>query len=460
MTKIMRDSLNGRLFFASLLFLLIFLSLTGYALDRAFINSAEMALKDRMLAQLYSLLAVANVTDDRLKMPALLPDPALNRIDSGLVAAIIPKSANSAPWRSPSAVGVALNELENNVGSGETRFDSFDLGAEHYYIYSYGIIWEMLDGREKEFTFNVIQNDMPMRAEIAAFRETLWRWLGAIGVLLLILQTSLLRWGLLPLKALAKNLRQIEAGETDQLAGEYPIELRGVTRNLNLLISHERRQRTKYRDTLADLAHSLKTPLAVMRGLSQKFQSEQSRSGEDLDLLLDEQIERMDEIIRHQLHRAATPGPKITTKAADIAPMVAKLERSLQKVYADKDIAFASHIPNNCQFLGEEQDFLEMLGNLLDNAFKSCEHQVRFEANHNKNNNSSQLVLAVEDDGPGIPSHQRVEVLRRGVRRDSMNPGHGIGLAVVNEIAESYKGSLSIVDSDLGGAKIVLRLSA
>jgi len=128
------------------------------------------------------------------------------------------------------------------------------------------VVWE--NGQD-QYDFVVLESTGPYLAEVNNFRASLWSWLGGVAVLLLVLQVLLLRWGLSPLRRLAQDLKQIEAGASEQLKGSYPRELRPVTENLNLLIKTERKQQARYRETLGDLAHSLKTPLAVIAGVLQ-----------------------------------------------------------------------------------------------------------------------------------------------------------------------------------------------
>jgi two-component system sensor histidine kinase PhoQ len=445
------QSLSGRLLFSALLFLALFLGLTVYVLDKAFQNSVESALLERLKTHNYSLLAAADDDNGELKMPSLLQDPGFNQLSSGLYGFIFDAEGKEI-WRSPSAISLNFQFIPG-ISSGEFQLSKISTAEnDQLYVFTYGITWENEGGKETRYDFSVLQSSAPVEAEIHGFRSTLWRLLGGIGIVLLIILGAIMHWGLSPLRKLATDLLAIEEGRKEELAGNYPLELRGVTRNLNLLIKNERRQQLRYQNTLADLAHSLKTPLAILRGstTSQKHDN----------ILLEEQIDRMDEIITYQLQRTTTQQVSFTAKGIPLSKVVEKILRSLSKVYADKPVTTKTSIPDQCLFFGDERDLMEILGNLLDNAFKACTKKVAVSAglttSTDTNSESSVLSIRIEDDGPGIPHEKRNAVLERGIRADTKTSGQGLGLAVSMEIINSYKGNLNIDTSPLGGAQLVI----
>lgn len=450
----MMQSLRGRLVATAFVFLLLFLGFTGYTLDRAFSNSIENSLLERLKTHLYLLLAAAEHNGGAIVMPDVLQDPEFNRIGSGRYAMISDINGREI-WRSPSAIDFEW-QPDGPVRPGHFQLSDIATGDESLYLLSYGIIWEREDGSEQRYHFNVLQNKAPTLAEISGFRTTLWRWLGGIGLVLLILQSSILRWGLSPLPRLAKDLQQIEEGKRDQLSGEYPTELKGVAANLNLLIANERRQRQRYRDTMADLAHSLKTPMTILRGITSE-QADRLHTDARVQDTIDEQIGRMDQIVSYQLHRATSPEVSLAAKPVHLRPLVDKLIRTLRKAYADKPVQTQIDI-DDCLFLGDERDLMEVLGNILDNAFKACRQHISITIGVDNAENAPPLIISIEDDGDGIEPEMRDRIFKRGVRADTDHPGQGIGLAVALDIIKSYKGSLNIGDADLGGAQFTIRL--
>ncbi|MGF1528794.1 MAG: ATP-binding protein, partial [Candidatus Competibacterales bacterium] len=267
---------------------------------------------------------------------------------------------------------------------------------------------------------------------------------GALG--LLAAQGLVLRWSLTPLRQVAREIQDIEAGRQLTLAGHYPAELQPLTRNLNQLVSRSRDHLERYRNTLGDLAHSLKTPLAVLG-------SSLETGADDLKHTVREQVVRMNQTVDYQLQRAAAAGRIALTAPVPVSAAAQQIVHSLAKVYSDKGLDFQWQVADELVFNGDRGDLLEVLGNLMDNACKWAAKTVRLRAWPLAT--SGDVVLVVEDDGPGIPDHRRATILQRGVRADPHTAGHGIGLAVVRELVEDiYRGQLTIDDSPLGGARI------
>jgi two-component system, OmpR family, sensor histidine kinase PhoQ len=271
---------------------------------------------------------------------------------------------------------------------------------------------------------------------------------------LLIGLTLALRFSLRPLQKVEEELLHIESGQQDALSTNYPSELEGVVENLNALVRNERNGLNRYRRTLGDLAHSLKTPLAVIQGALE--------ADEDIPRMRQEigvQIERMNAIVMYQLQRAATRGHQTLSRPLPIQPFAEEIVSALEKVHRAKGISCGFEIAANAEFTGERGDLSELLGNLLENAFKWGKHEVLLTAQPIMQTNSkrSGLLLIVEDDGPGIPPEKAAELLQRGVRGDERVQGHGIGLSIVDDVVRAYHGELEVMRSQLGGAKFVIK---
>jgi two-component system sensor histidine kinase PhoQ len=265
----------------------------------------------------------------------------------------------------------------------------------------------------------------------------------------------LLRWGLRPVRRIAKEIVAVEQGARDDLGTGYPRELEGVRRNMNGLIASQRDRLRRYRDALGDLAHSLKTPLAVLRS-----QTESSREP-DFAVLRD-QVSRMDEIVSYQLKRAAAAGRGgLGEKPLDVGEVLAGLQGALGKVYADKNIGIKVELEGKPLFFGDRGDLTEIVGNLLDNACKWCTAEVRIEASsldEAETNRKRGLRLLIDDDGPGVAAELESKILERGGRVSSDVEGQGIGLAVVREIVAGYRGKVGFSRSPLGGARVTVTL--
>jgi two-component system sensor histidine kinase PhoQ len=437
------SSLSARLLISVSVLLIVFFGVTIVVLDTAFRSAGEQSQADILDGHLMAILAAAEATEDGgLELPPDLQEPRFGTIGSGLYAEL--RGDEGEPvWRSRSALGIEIpagpaprsgvRQFQNEVLADGTPVLTLSLAVQ----------WELPDGNYRPFVFKVAESLESFNAQIRQFRGQLFGWFAAVALIMLLAISVLLRHLLRPLRQIENEIGEIEQGEREALSGEYPTELTGVARNMNVLIDSERGRSERYRNTLDNLAHSLKTPLAAMRSLL-------TESGTDADKF-DEQIDRMDEIVRYQLRKpASTQAQNLLLATVPVEPEVERLVAGLRKVYHEKSPEIDVSIDDGLQFRGDSGDLLEMAGNLLDNACKWCEKQVRIHVSLTSGND---MVLVVADDGPGIPDDARDALLQRGTRLDESTPGHGIGLAVVKELAESYGGQLEIAQSDLGGAE-------
>ncbi|MDP6024461.1 MAG: ATP-binding protein [Pseudomonadales bacterium] len=453
-------SLRDRLLLTASLVLFTFLGLMGLVLDQAFQRSAEQGVSERLLIQIYGLLSVTEVENRELLLPEVLQEPRFNNPGSGLFALIL-DNTGSELWRSPSSVDLSLNSEETvglHIGlePGSDRLGRIEQSNQHQYFFlSYKILWLGVGDTSSEYTIVVVEAMDSYFGEIKSYRNNLWGWLVGVTVVLILIQGLVMKWGLSPLDDLAGDLKAIEDGRQDYLDGDYPAEIAGVTRNLNLLLSSERQQREKYRTTLADLAHSIKTPLAILKGTANQLVYEDADKASDIQETIDEQVARMDQIVGYQLQRAVTDSTQLIKKSILVQPIVVKLIETLKKVYREKNLEIEVNL-QECTFFGDERDLMEVLGNIIDNACKYGRQHIRVEVGHQKD---IDLVIVVEDDGNGISVKDRSRILNRGLRLDSQEAGQGIGLAIVIEIVERYGGTIEVGESLLGGASITIAFS-
>jgi len=434
-------SLNQRIILSATLVLVIFISLTALTLERAFSDSAESALRDKMTSQLYALMAAAEVGDDGLMMPTDELDALLGLPSSGVYAFVTSKTGETL-WQSSSVLG-AKPPPPVTLGRGEKRFSKASVGSVEYFMIAYGVNWATNTVGEADalaLTFVMSTDLRSFDKQIVLYRATLWGWLLAMAVLLLISQALILRWGLSPLRKVGDELNRIENGKQEDVEDEYPNEIKRLTDNINILLEHEREHKMRYRNALGDLAHSLKTPLAVL-------QSSLAGKDEKTVSTFEEQIRRMNTIIEYQLQRAATAGSTGIGKQVEVEATISRLIDSLQKVYGDRQYVVEVSVEPSLTFKGDEGDLMEILGNLLDNAFKWCNQRVKVSATQQNN----KLNICIEDDGPGMKPEQVEQLLQRGVRADETMPGHGIGLSIVHNIVQAYRGTIDIQPGDLGG---------
>ncbi|QTR49804.1 ATP-binding protein [Candidatus Thiothrix anitrata] len=276
------------------------------------------------------------------------------------------------------------------------------------------------------------------------------------AVLVLIAQMALSFWVVAPIKEFEDEVKAIETGERETIDKPYPDELTPIKNALNSLLGYEKGQKQRYKDSLDDLAHSIKTPLAAMQNQLDQLQREAVGNMQFAPGLkvLEIQIERMREIIAHQLRRAMVTNHSAMIMAQPIRPVLFRLRDTLQKVYRDKDFEFRIAVDEYAKCRMDSEDLMELFGNLLNNACRFCKEIVEVSAHHENN----MLVIDIDDDGMGFPSDDPSKLLQRGIREDSKNEGQGIGLAVSTEIVSAINGKIELLVSPYVGARVRLHL--
>jgi len=475
----LKSGIQTRLLIVSAVLLGTFLSLAGSVLERSFRISVLNGAEEQLRLVTYSLMGVLESGEADFVVPEPLPEPRLAQPGSGLYAWITDRG-DRVLWQSPSSLTLTPAQLallpdlhryrsgKDDEASATPRVrargregDRVPLAAGQFDFHTdrgpadgadgeallhlrYAVIWEDLE--DTLLTFHVAADRAPYDAMIHDFRRSLYVGLGAATLFFALAQFLAVRWSLRPLRTMAQQIRELEEGRRNRLGDGFPHELGGLVENLDRFVAHEETRRRRYRKALEDLAHTLKTPVAVLRNAMEQV------PGTTRELMA-EQLDRMQSAVTRQLSRAAVSGPVVVGRSEPLRPLVQRLLRALQTAYRDRAIEVTVDIPAQLGVRGDERDLMEMLGNVLDNAFKYTRSAIRVRAWRD-----GRLTIVVEDDGPGLPPTLRDEVLNRGTRADEAQPGQGIGLAVVAELVELYQGRLALEDGALGGLAVRMEL--
>ena len=463
------NSLKFRLVLSAGLMILLVLPVIGYTISNAFEQKLTQAIKRELSAYSYAILAVTEVDNNQLLMPEQLLENQFNVSQSGLYATItqsttqatLPKNnladddviKSHTLWQSQSLLSMTNIQGLVTPDVGNTNFSYLQIAdflpaGNNHFVYSFTVVFStQVNNISQDFplTIHIIKSVSDFETLLSQFKQQLWTWLLVLMILLIVVQVFWLVWTLKPLRELKQELQGIEQGKLARLQKKYPIELTQVTHQLNLLLDTEQKQRERYRNSLADLAHSLKTPLAVIQSQGELPENAQ------------QQLTTINQIIEHQLKRAQIAGESSWHIGVSVDEVLNKLLNSLAKIYHEKDLAFIKHCDDKNHeksiFKGDEADLLELLGNLLDNACKAAKKSVLVDVE----SSSGELSITVADDGAGISDALQEQILKRGIRADTYQQGHGIGLAIVRDLVSSYKGEISVGHSTkLGGAEFTL----
>ena len=333
--------------------------------------------------------------------------------------------------------GVDILNPEDTQGRNVSKLD----GAENYIVYARGFSYKP-SGTYQLILAKSAQalqkgHDDSIRNLFILFLIT--------TILVLISQLVSSYFVITPIRQFEKEINRIESGDQQLILNEYPTELSQVKSAVNALINAEKGQKQRYRDALDDLAHSLKTPLSVLQSTAEKSHNE----------TISTQVERMDDIIAYQLRRAVVNehGGTIIKQQA-VRPVLYRLKDSLMKVYREKSFDIVVNVDDFAKCRMEEDDMMEVFGNLTNNACRFCEKIVEITATQN----GDILIIDIDDDGLGFPDKNPSELLQRGIRADSQSEGQGIGLAVSTEIVEAIGGKIELLISPHVGARVRLHL--
>ncbi|MCA0016152.1 histidine kinase [Mesorhizobium sp. B292B1B] len=309
----------------------------------------------------------------------------------------------------------------------------------------------VLDAKNRAARFRVMGNKTELEQEIATFQRRLLTYLSLFGVGMIAINAIAILLGLQPLRRVRNALAMVREGTAQRLDGQFPAEIEPLANETNALIENNRRIVERSRTQVGNLAHSLKTPLAVLL-------NEGRALGGAKGQLIAEQAASMQKQVDHYLQRARVAAQRDSVVyRTPITPLVQRMVRVLQKLNPQTNLSL-SLPPMEIVFAGEREDLEELLGNLLENAMKWAKSAVSVSVVPVGDKDDNIFEIAIEDDGPGIPEEKAREALKRGRRLDETKPGTGLGLAIVADLVNEYGGVLLLERSGMGGLKAVVRL--
>jgi signal transduction histidine kinase len=308
-----------------------------------------------------------------------------------------------------------------------------------------------LPRRTEYVIFMAAQDRRPVDKSARRFLELTVFALVAMGLGLVLAVVLQVRFGLRPLFDLGREIAEVRTGKRQRLAGVYPLEIEPLAGQVNALLDHNQEVVERQRTHVGNLAHALKTPLAVIT-------SEAGANPGSLAEVVVRQSVLMREQVDHHLRRArAAARSQSLGERTEVEPALDELARMIERVFEDKGVLIDWDCDEDLAFLGERQDLLEVAGNLMENAGKWCRKRVDVKAARSR---PGFFTLTVEDDGAGLPEERREEVLKRGARLDESAPGSGLGLSIVDELARAYGGVVRLGEASLGGLSVTVELPA
>jgi signal transduction histidine kinase len=450
------NSLALRLFFSATTWTVVILVVTGIVLSSIYRAAVERAFDRRLGVYLRTLVAdVATPEENTGKFPQSLGEPLFDLPLSGWYWQVTRLDAPTPDVRSSRSLWDGTLPHLADLGPSSTPG-----GARQGYVegpegQQLRIVERTIDlGEEGRYLVAVGGDAAEIDEETRNFDAALVVTFGVLAIVLLLITTFQVRFGLAPLKRISEGLAAIRSGAAERLEGAFPVEIAPLARETNALIDANREIVTRARTHVGNLAHALKTPISVMIN--------EATGGDPLAAKVREQTEIMrDQVARHLERARLAARVAVIGNVAEVRPVVSALARTMEKIHHDRGIAIDIDAPEGARFRGEQQDLEEMVGNLVDNACKWAQSRVAVEVIPDKPDPAGDrriVRILVDDDGPGLSPQQREQVARRGRRLDETKPGSGLGLSIVLELASLYGGGLTLGTAPIGGLRAELVL--
>jgi len=442
-----KGSIAVRLFWLSAGWLVVALIATGFLLTELYSRALDTSLTETLEFHVESLAGALLEAGDPYAEGVGLPDPRFDRPRSGWYWMIRGEDGELYNL-STSVVGIDLPEISEPADAFGMRSsileDAFGtqlraverevtVGGESYRITVTGSLSEILRLADQ-------------------FRGQAFIVLGAVGAMLAIMSAIVARFAMRPIGRLREAIEQVREGDSVSVEGKFPREIAPLAEEVNELLRSNTQIIERARNQVGNLAHGLKTPIAVLRNEAQ------ARNGPLSRIVLGE-TDKMSSMVSTYLERARLAArTSIVGKKSDAGAIMLRLTRVMRKIHPEVTIAFEKPDASLPWFRGDEADLEEMAGNLLDNACKWSEGRVEVHLSAERADGGTMLSIRIEDDGPGLTENEAEKVLRRGVRLDEKTPGSGLGLDIVKELVDVYGGNLNLKRSALGGLLAELRL--
>lgn len=442
-----KGSIAASLFWLTVGWLVVALLTTGFLLSDLYSRALDTSLTDTLDFHVESLTGSLLETRDPRDPDIALADPRFERPRSGWYWIIRDGEGNLVNL-STSVVGIDLQGL---AAAADTLGRSTDVIDDPFGT-RLRVVERTVTLGSGSYRITVAGNLTEILELVGDFRGQAFIVLGAVGLMLAVMSAIVARIAMRPIARLSEAIETVREGDATEVSGRYPTELAPLAEEVNELLRSNAQIIERARNQVGNLAHGLKTPIAVLR----------NEAGADKGALADVvsvETEKMSNMVSTYLERARLAArTSVVGKKADASMILLRLTRVMRKIHAGKTIAFHTQEEALPWFRGDESDLEEMAGNLLDNACKWSKEQVRVSLSGERGDSGTFLLLKIEDDGPGLSEGDAQKVLRRGVRLDEKTPGTGLGLDIVKELVDVYGGSLELKRSQLGGLSVELRL--
>ncbi|MEX0604941.1 MAG: HAMP domain-containing sensor histidine kinase [Marinobacter sp.] len=436
-----RLAVGTRLLIAALMLVLVMLPVAGALLAYNFNQAVTTAFDERLESLLNVVLAGIDYdpVENTLVSGRALGDPRFDRVFSGWYWQVTDQNDRTLTSRSlwdqrlPTIENRAIDirDIEGPRGQALRRIER-DV---------------QLSNLDATLHLTVAASRVELDAEVNRFRQLLWISLAVLGFLLIVGLALQVRWGLTPLRRIRGNLREVESGSIEKLDTDLPAELRELAEAINMILDRDRQLIERGRTAAGNLAHALKTPVSVLKTLSDRLPDAQRNA-------VVKELSRLDEAVRHHLARASAAGAVSLTTSVDVQTVMSPVLDGIGRLAERRGLKFNKGPVPSIQVRMDSQDLQEILGNVLENAVKWARSEMSMVCEVSGN----QFSITITDDGKGMTESECQTALKRGGKLDEHRSGSGLGLAIVMDLVKLYGGELVLSPADGGGLAVVVRV--
>ncbi|MEZ4703913.1 MAG: ATP-binding protein [Bdellovibrionota bacterium] len=440
-------SFQSRFLLISSAVFVIFVLLMTALIERSYFYTLRSNLRTSMENQIYSLIGSIDYHDHEVETGNevfLNPDffdDAIKRY------AYVLDSQGKVLWESSKISSQIIDPSDLHINEWLFKRDHSQDGFS--FVLAHQVEWIQSAQQTQTLTLVVYETPTEFQRYLRKFRHILWILLPAMGFLVILIQVVLIRWGLKPINTMGEQIKLVTQGSQEKILGSYTRELETLKQSINHLIEYEHIQYQQIKQSLRNIAHSLKTPSAVIETIIEKedFDSSKKQAMQD-------QMNKIRSTVDYYLHRASLERKRLFVAPLRIHPLLTSLLSGLQKLYESKGIHLTWDCKEETHVSMEKEDFMECFGNLIENAFKYCTSKISVRVE----NKEHQAFFVIEDDGPGISETLKEKIFQRGFRIDESVEGQGLGLSIAYELIQTYRGSIEVSSSQTWGG-LCLRIS-
>ncbi len=451
--KNLKKSLRLNILIGTLAWIIASVAVAGWVLSDLFNNYAKDQLASELNVHINQLLAAFNVENDKIVLDFELNDPRFNSPFSGLYWQIDKINTANQTASTPVLRSRSLWDAVLNVPYTDKNLYEI-IGPENTNLFAKTKIIHPTDGTS-DYRLIIAMDSAIVVPAANKFKAIMILSLGLLAVVMVIMVIVQIIISLKPLARLRNQLEQLSKGTIKHIDGDYPSEIQPLVSAFNNVIDVNLEMVDHARTQAGNLAHALKTPLSILSNSVHANNTE-------LGVLVREQVQAAQHHVNHHLAQsranAISHNQSVNCVVTDV---LGGLLRTMQKLYADKNIVVAANdVPENWLFIGHQADLQEILGNILENAYKWAKSAIWLNTSLKLDGNRAVLIFNISDDGVGLSKAQQSKLFQRGVRLDEKTPGTGLGLSIVQDLVIAYGGSISTETSALGGLQINICLPA